>query len=131
MSDAASGRGGVSLPRGREAPHAAGAAPDRTSGTQRTHDGRGASKWIGFCFIAPLLAFLTLVYVVPFLGVAEWSVTLPKPGLGQYERLAADPLVLSVFVRTFRICAIVTARPSRRPTPSPMSGCAERGCSGG
>ncbi len=55
-----------------------------------------------------LLAFLALVYVVPFLGVAEWSVTLPKPGVGQYERLASDPLVLSVFVRTFRICAIVT-----------------------
>ena len=30
-------------------------------------------------------------------------------GLGQYERLVADPLVLSVFLRTFRICAIVTA----------------------
>jgi putative spermidine/putrescine transport system permease protein len=70
---------------------------------------RRASRWIGFCFIAPLLAFLTLVYVVPFLGVAQWSVTLPKPGLGQYERLAGDPLVLSVFLRTFRICAIVTA----------------------
>jgi putative spermidine/putrescine transport system permease protein len=70
---------------------------------------RRASRWIGFCFIAPLLAFLTLVYVVPFLGVAQWSVTLPKPGLGQYQRLAADPLVLSVFLRTFRICAIVTA----------------------
>jgi putative spermidine/putrescine transport system permease protein len=70
---------------------------------------RAASKWIGVCFVAPLLAFLTIVYVVPFLGVAEWSVTLPKLGLGQYERLAADPLVLSVFARTFRICSIVTA----------------------
>jgi len=70
---------------------------------------RLASKWTGVCLIAPLLAFLTLVYVIPFLGVAEWSVTLPKPGLGQYERLAADPLVLSVFARTFRICSVVTA----------------------
>ena len=79
------------------------------SSTQEGAAPRRASKWIGFCFIAPLLAFLTLVYVVPFLGVAQWSVTLPKLGLGQYERLAADPLVLSVFLRTFRICAIVTA----------------------
>jgi putative spermidine/putrescine transport system permease protein len=70
---------------------------------------RYASGWIGLCFIAPLIAFLTLVYVIPFAGVAEWSVTLPKPGVGQYERLAADPLVLSVFLRTFRICLIVTA----------------------
>jgi putative spermidine/putrescine transport system permease protein len=60
-------------------------------------------------FIAPLIAFLGLVYVAPFLGVAEWSVTLPTPGLGQYQRLAADPFVLSVFLRTFRICAEATA----------------------
>ena len=59
-------------------------------------------------FTAPLLAVLALVYVLPFLGVASWSVTLPKPGLGQYERLASDPLVLTVLVRTFRICATVT-----------------------
>lgn len=57
----------------------------------------------------PLLAFLTLVYLIPFLGVAQWSITLPEPGLTQYQRLAGDPLVLSVFLRTFRICAMVTA----------------------
>ena len=88
---------------------AAGLASDGRAEPGGRMTGRGASKWIGFCFIAPLLAFLTLVYVIPFLGVAEWSVTLPKPGIGQYERLATDPLVLSVFLRTFRICAIVTA----------------------
>jgi len=69
----------------------------------------GGSRLIGFCFIAPLLVLLTLVYVIPFLGVAQWSVTLPTPGIGQYERLAGDSLVLSVFLRTFRICATVTA----------------------
>ena len=68
-----------------------------------------ASKWIGFFFIAPLLAFLALVYAIPLLGVAKWSVTLPQPGVEQYDRLVEDPLVLSVFVRTFRICSIVTA----------------------
>jgi putative spermidine/putrescine transport system permease protein len=62
----------------------------------------------GVCFIAPLLVFLSLVYAAPLLGVASWSVTLPKPGLGQYERLVTDPLVFSVFLRTFRICLIVT-----------------------
>ena len=93
-------------PAGERAPHAAGVAPEERAGPSGR---RRASKWIALWFIAPLLAFLALVYVVPFLGVAEWSVTLPKPGVGQYERLASDPLVLSVFVRTFRICAIVTA----------------------
>ncbi len=43
-------------------------------------------------------------YALPFFGVARWSVTLPEVGIGQYERLVGDPLVLSVFVRTFRIC---------------------------
>ena len=93
-------------PAEERAPHAASVAPEERAGPSGR---RRASKWIALWFIAPLLAFLALVYVVPFLGVAEWSVTLPKPGVGQYERLASDPLVLSVFVRTFRICAIVTA----------------------
>jgi putative spermidine/putrescine transport system permease protein len=93
-------------PARERAPHAASVAPKERAGPSGR---RRASKWIALWFIAPLLAFLALVYVVPFVGVAEWSVTLPKPGVGQYERLASDPLVLSVFVRTFRICAIVTA----------------------
>jgi putative spermidine/putrescine transport system permease protein len=95
-------------PAGERTPHAASLAPNqRAERTGRMR--RGASKWTAICFVTPLLAFLAAVYVVPFIGVAEWSVTLPKPGVGQYERLAADPLVLSVFLRTFRICAIVTA----------------------
>jgi putative spermidine/putrescine transport system permease protein len=57
---------------------------------------------------APLVAFLAAVYVFPFLGVAAWSITLPEPGTQQFEKLVGDPLVWSVFVRTFRICAIVT-----------------------
>jgi putative spermidine/putrescine transport system permease protein len=57
---------------------------------------------------SPLLAFLALAYVIPFLGVVRWSFTLPAPGLGQYAALLTDPLVQSVFVRTFRICAVVT-----------------------
>jgi putative spermidine/putrescine transport system permease protein len=68
-----------------------------------------AGRWAGYGFVAPLVAFLALVYAIPFLGVAQWSVTLPRPGLGQYQQLASDPFVLSVFLRTFRICAIVTA----------------------
>ncbi|UDL94614.1 ABC transporter permease [Lichenihabitans sp. PAMC28606] len=67
-----------------------------------------APRLASLLLLGPLLAFLTLVYLLPFLGIAEWSVTLPTPGLGQYERLTGDSLVLSVFLRTFRICAIVT-----------------------
>lgn len=58
--------------------------------------------------LAPLLLFLFLAYLVPFLGVAGWSVTLPEPGFGRYGVLLSDPLVQSVFIRTFRICLAVT-----------------------
>jgi putative spermidine/putrescine transport system permease protein len=59
--------------------------------------------------LCPLVLFLGLAYVVPFLGVMQWSVTLPEPGIGQYGKAISDPLIQSVFVRTLRICAIVTA----------------------
>ncbi|MGH6860483.1 MAG: ABC transporter permease [Phyllobacterium sp.] len=59
--------------------------------------------------LAPLLLFLGIAYVVPFLGVVRWSFTLPETGLGQYRAVLTDPLVRSVFVRTLRICLIVTA----------------------
>lgn len=65
-------------------------------------------SWSTGLLIGPLMAFLALFYVVPFLGVAAWSVTLPSFGFNHYEKLVGDPLVLSVFVRTFRICLVVT-----------------------
>ncbi len=58
--------------------------------------------------LMPLMGFMVLTYLVPFLGVAAWSVTLPEPGLGQYRTALTDPLVQSVFLRTFRVCLIVT-----------------------
>lgn len=58
--------------------------------------------------LGPLLLFLAAAYVVPFLGVIRWSVTLPEPGLGQYAKALGDPLVLAIFWRTLRICAAVT-----------------------
>lgn len=58
--------------------------------------------------LGPLLLFLGLTYIVPFLGVMRWSVTLPEPGIFQYQRALTDPLIVSVFVRTLRICALVT-----------------------
>jgi len=68
----------------------------------------GASGLSKLALISPLILFLGLAYGVPFLGVVTWSVTLPEPGLGQFATLLTDPLVQSVFVRTFRICAAVT-----------------------
>ena len=58
--------------------------------------------------VGPLLLFLLATYLVPFLGIMRWSVTLPEPGLGQYRAALGDPLVQTVFLRTLRICAAVT-----------------------
>ena len=58
--------------------------------------------------LGPLLGFLVLAYIVPFMGVIKWSVTLPEFGLGQYSSAVSDPLVQSVLLRTLRICAAVT-----------------------
>jgi putative spermidine/putrescine transport system permease protein len=70
--------------------------------------GRQGKSFTGLLLAAPLLVFLAGAYLVPFLGIATWSFTLPEPGLSQYAKLTTDPLVYSVFVRTFRICGIVT-----------------------
>lgn len=70
--------------------------------------GGRAGRFGGVLLVAPLLVFLALAYAAPFLSIVRWSVTLPQPGLSQYAKLVGDPLVASVFVRTFRICAIVT-----------------------
>ncbi len=70
--------------------------------------GSGSSVLPGIVLIAPLLVGLSLVYILPFFGVAAWSVTLPTVGLGQYEKLVGDDLVLSVFLRTARISCTVT-----------------------
>jgi putative spermidine/putrescine transport system permease protein len=67
-----------------------------------------SAPFTGFLLTAPLLAFLLLAYVIPFLGVVRWSVTLPEPGFSQYQKLATDPLALSVLIRTLRICVLVT-----------------------
>lgn len=58
--------------------------------------------------IGPLILFLAVCYILPFLGILGWSVTLPEPGLGQYEAALTDPLVHSVAWRTLRICVLVT-----------------------
>ena len=58
--------------------------------------------------IAPLLAFLAICYLLPFLGIMKLSVTDPEFGLAQYKTALSDDLVLGVFWRTLRICVIVT-----------------------
>src|SRR4051812_18817104 len=58
--------------------------------------------------ILPLVLFLALTYLVPFLDIARLSLTVPQFGLHQYETTLGDPLIRDVFVRTLRICVTVT-----------------------
>ena len=58
--------------------------------------------------LGPLLLFLGLIYIVPFLGIMRWSVTLPEVGIDQYKTALSDPLILSIYWRTIKICVIVT-----------------------
>ncbi len=69
-------------------------------------DTRTVGYWL---LIATLPLFLAATYVVPFLGIVQWSVTLPEPGVDHYVRTFTDPIIQSVLLRTFRVCAIVTA----------------------
>ncbi|MDS9469310.1 ABC transporter permease [Paracoccus sp. MBLB3053] len=57
--------------------------------------------------ILPLILFLGLSYLVPFLGIMQLSIAGPEP-LSQYHTVVTDPLILGVFWRTLRICAEVT-----------------------
>lgn len=58
--------------------------------------------------LGPLMLLLAAAYLLPFLGVVQWSVTLPEPGVAQYRTALSDPLVLGVIWRTLRICLLVT-----------------------
>jgi hypothetical protein len=56
----------------------------------------GGRRWGYLLLLAPLPLFVALIYILPFLGVVRWSVTLPEPGLSQYARVFSDPIVLGV-----------------------------------
>lgn len=58
--------------------------------------------------LLPLPVVLIIFYVLPFLGVLGWSVTLPEPGIEQYQRIITDPAIHDVLWRTFRLCTTVS-----------------------
>lgn len=58
--------------------------------------------------VGPLLLLVVVSYVLPFLGIMQLSFASPELGLQKYDTALTDPLVLSVFWRTLRVCVIVT-----------------------
>ncbi len=67
------------------------------------------ANWLGLSLALPLPTLLVLAYLLPLAGVFAWSVSMPAGiGFGNYVQIATDPLITSIFLRTFRICIAVT-----------------------
>ncbi|MGZ0703830.1 ABC transporter permease [Pseudomonas sp. L5B5] len=58
--------------------------------------------------LVPLPLLLVLFYLLPFVGVVSWSFTLPEPGIEQYQRIATDPAIHDMLLRTLRLCLTVS-----------------------
>ncbi|KTC39530.1 polyamine ABC transporter permease [Pseudomonas sp. ABAC61] len=58
--------------------------------------------------LVPLPLLLVVFYLLPFVGVVSWSFTLPEPGIEQYQRIATDPAIHDMLLRTLRLCLTVS-----------------------
>jgi ABC-type spermidine/putrescine transport system permease subunit I len=58
--------------------------------------------------VAPLVAFLGIVYFWPVLGLLATSVTDPEIGLHHYQRFFERPIFMQVLLRTFSLAGFVT-----------------------
>ncbi|MGC5700075.1 ABC transporter permease [Pseudomonas sp. NFXW11] len=58
--------------------------------------------------LLPLPLLLVVFYLLPFCGVVGWSFTLPEPGIEQYQRIASDPAIHDMLLRTLRLCLTVS-----------------------
>lgn len=83
----------------------AAAAPTIKTDEVPSHESGNRLYWM--LLILPCL-FLGLFYVTPVLNVLVTSVTVPKPGLGNYAELFNNSAVQRVLWTTLRISAITT-----------------------
>ncbi|MBR9764314.1 MAG: ABC transporter permease [Rhodobacteraceae bacterium] len=58
--------------------------------------------------LAPLTIYLALFFLVPLVEVAIMSVTEPRPGLANYEKVLTGSLYRKVFLNTFGTALLVT-----------------------
>lgn len=83
-------------------------APNRPTGfgeALRNARGRLDPYW---WLVAPILVVVIGLYLLPLGNVLLLSVTDPKPGLDNYERMVTASGPLKVLLTTLRICAITT-----------------------
>ena len=58
--------------------------------------------------LLPLAAYLLVFFAIPLVEVAMMSVTEPKPGLANYEKVLTGSLYRKVFLNTFMTAGLVT-----------------------
>lgn len=66
-----------------------------------------ANKGIAWLFW-PVPLLIIAFYLIPFLGVVTWSVSMPEVGLDNYARIVTDANIRDVIFRTVRICLLVS-----------------------
>lgn len=62
-----------------------------------------------WAFVLVPLAVLACFYFYPLFKVLWLSVTVPAPGLGNYERLLTSDAIQRILLTTLRVCLITTA----------------------
>lgn len=68
----------------------------------------GRPALLGFGLVAPVLAYLAVLFAFPLARILWLSVADPHPTVGHYVRLFTTPLYFQVMLITFRIAAVVT-----------------------
>ena len=58
--------------------------------------------------LLPILLLIGALYILPLFNVLVMSVSDPKPGLGNYERLFTSRGPLRIVITTLRVCSITT-----------------------
>lgn len=76
-----------------------------TASTTSLKDRQNLLPWL---LLLPLAAYLLAFFIVPLAQVAIMSVTEPRPGLGNYEKVLTSPLYRKVFINTFVTALLVT-----------------------
>jgi|TARA_R110000737_G_scaffold234249_3_gene247230 putative spermidine/putrescine transport system permease protein len=76
-----------------------------TAATTSLKDRQNLLPWL---LLLPLAAYLLVFFIVPLAQVAIMSVTEPRPGLGNYEKVLTSPLYRKVFLNTFVTALLVT-----------------------
>src|SRR5947209_2463697 len=61
-----------------------------------------------WCLVLPIVLLIGGLYVLPLLSVLELSLTDPKPGLGNYEKILTSQATARVLATTLRVCAATT-----------------------